>query len=286
MNLHELIEKHDYSGSNYPAHIYGSAPSVSVVKNMDVQGLKIAVGDMPWRGKDLGPFDFWITNNTYFPIPWKSRDYTVVKSSTTLISTACVNGPDGFSDLNNVVIRLKEMITKNEIILYDAQHFKSFKNPCSGQSCCEVYERFQVGLTIQEELSKKFKISGPAYVIGHATVNAIALAILFNCNPIFVHGVELPEFERDYKYYKGWYKISPLGYKTSMGYLKKKMVSQSKKYKTDFSGETRRQLLLDFEAVGKIASLEGIDLFYTSKNSPLNKLIGFTKFNILPSQSE
>jgi hypothetical protein len=286
MNLHELIEKHDYSGSNYPAHIYGSAPSVSVVKKLNIQGLKIAVGDMPWRGKDLGPYDFWVTNNTYFPIPWKSRDFTFVKSCTTLISTACVNGPDGISDLENITTRLKNLIWKNEIILYDAQHFKGFKSSCSGQSCCEVFEKFKVGLSIQEELSNRFKISGPAYKIGHATINAIALAILFNCNPIFVHGVELPEFERDYKYYKGWHKISPSGYKTSLGFLKKKIVSRNRKHRTDFSGQARKQLLLDFEAVGKIASLEGIDLFYTSENTPLHRLKGFTKFNISASQSE
>ena len=286
MNLHELIRKNNYSGSNYPAHIYGSAPSVSVVRHIDIHGLKIAVGDMPWRAKNLGPFDFWMTNNTYFPIPWKSRNFKVLKSSTTLISSACVNGPDAINNFDSAVNRLKEMITKGDIILYDAQHFKNCQNSCAGQPCCEVYKILEPGLSIQEELSAKFKIPHPAYIIGHATINAIALAILFNCNPIFIHGVELPEYERDYKYYKGWYKISPLGHKSVLAQLKKKIVARTKIYRTDFSGEARSQLLLDFESIGKIALSENIKLFCTSKNSPLNELKGYTKLNVTSFQSE
>jgi hypothetical protein len=276
-SLRELINKYSSEPVN-EAHVYGSAKSVIIARKYSINGLKFAVGDMPWRAKDLGPYDFWVTNNTYFPIPWKSKDLKIIKSSKaiTLISTHCANLPSNSKNLTAVEEVLRSLIQNNSLILYDAYHFGGNLKECQSKPCAKLYKIFSPGESIQEELSKKFEISELSYLTGHATLNAIALAILFNCKNIFIHGVELPVTQGSYSYYKQFRKITTLELKMKILLILQRTIPHMKKKPTDFAGEAGDQLLKDFESVGILAASIGANLYVTSPTSPLIKLNGFS----------
>lgn len=280
--LRDLIEK-KRNKTQISAHIYGSGKSVKRVKLLSISGLKIAVGDMPWRAPNLGPYDYWVTNNTYFPIPWRAKDLKIINKSgaLTLISTNCANLPENYKNLMYIQNKLELILSTENIILYDTHHFYGNTDGCIGKACATLNEKFSPGKTIQEELGLKFFMKEIPYLNGYATINALALAILLNCNPIFIHGVELPEFTKDYKYYRNFSKITTLGFKMLVLRIKEMTESNFRKIPSDFSGEARIQLLRDFEAVGSLAESADISIFFTNKESPLNNLPGYKFWNLI-----
>jgi hypothetical protein len=268
------IIKNNITPNQIPAHIYGGAPSVKVSKNFDFNCIKIAVGDMGWRAPNLGPYQYWFTNNTYFPLPWKKKDLNKILNSNaiTFISSSSVNGIKSSENIENVFNNINQIIN-NKIVLYDASHFSGQKcNPIN--NCCKFIDNFRINSTPQEELSKIVNKSKPAYQIGHTVLNSLALAILLNCNPILISGVEFPEVTRNYKYYKNWKNTS--GIKLRIIGLMRQYMPIYNREKTDFAGEFRIKILKDFEEIGLIAKKLNIQIFSTSKTSPINNLSGYS----------
>ena len=282
MNLGEFLEQNTFEHPT-TAQIYASGPSVIVAKHLNLEGLKIAVGDMPWRASNLGPYDYWITNNTYFPLPWKKKHLKIMDKirSKTFISTSCISNVSNKNELQCIVSDLNKMRESKPVIFYNTHHFTDFHSQCSNQSCNTLHNEFLPGPTLQELLANRFNLSEIGYEMGHATLNAIAMAILLNCNPIYIHGVELPASTRKYKHYRNLTRIIKVGFKMRVIIFFERVMPVLADKPSDFSGEVRRQLLDDFRRVGEIASTAGIQLYSTSKLSPLNDITGYKYF--LPS---
>jgi hypothetical protein len=276
MTLSTLIAKNK-NKSQIAAHIFGSGKSVVAANKLKIEGLKIAVGDMPWRAPNLGPYNYWVTNNTYFPIPWRAKDIKIIRKNgaVTLISTVCANLIENYKNPLLVQKKMKLLLESEDIILYDTHHFNGDTDSCAGKPCEILFKNFAPGKTIQEELGAKFNIKHPPYKMGHATTNAIALAILLNCNPIFIHGVELPSTTKAYRYYRNYRKFSTLGFKFRLIRLKEIIESNFRNLPSDFSGEALDQVLKDFQSVGNIAKSAGVPLYFTNKDSPLKNLTGY-----------
>jgi hypothetical protein len=262
-----------------PAHIYGAAPSVRIARKYKFQAIKIAVGDMGWRAPELGPYSYWFTNNTYFPLPWnKTHLKKIAKSkATTFISSTSVCGLDETKNIEDILTYLSEIISRNKIVLYDTSHILGLECTPLG-NCCKFIKKFNINSTPQEELSKLINKAEPAYELGHTVLNSLAFAILLNCNPILISGVEFPEVMKDYKWYKNWKNAN--GLKLRIIILLQQYFPMYNKKKTDFAGEFKIRLLRDFEAIGVIAEKLNIKIYSTSKTSPLNNLPGYSYINL------
>ena len=277
-NLDEFLEKNGQT-RNSIAEIFGSAPTVKIAKKFKKPSTKFAVGDMPWRAPKLGPYDFWITNNTYFPLPWRKKDLKkLIKSkSKVFISSSSVNNLSENEKIEDVLDTLKALQKNYEFIYYDTNHFSDSEESHNNENCCKFTLKFNTGKPIQMKLSEFLGKSGKSYVIGHATINAIALALMLNFKEIYVHGVELPEKMGDYKYYKNW-KFAMPDFKLRITILIQQYIF--KNIKSDFGNENQIKFLEDFQKVGKIADELETPIFVSSSTSPLLKLPGYKYINL------
>jgi hypothetical protein len=272
-NLDEFLEKNSRTRKG-TAQIFGSAPTVKIAKKVKKKSTKFAVGDMPWRAPNLGPYDFWITNNTYFPLPWRNKDLKkLIKSkSKVFISSSSVNNLNENEKIEDVLETLKVLQDSYQFVYYDTNHFSDPKKKHINNNCCGFTLKFKTGKPIQEKLSEFLGESGESYDIGHATINAIALALMLNFEEIYIHGVELPENMGNYKYYKNW-KFALPDFKLRITILIQQYIFRS--MKSDFGNENQIKFLQDFEKVGLIAKGLKTPIFVSSRTSPLLQLPGY-----------
>jgi hypothetical protein len=66
-SLRDLLAKRNIDYSK-PGLVLGSAPTVRRVRSMKFDGVRIGVGDMPWRAPEFGPYDYWVTANQHFEL--------------------------------------------------------------------------------------------------------------------------------------------------------------------------------------------------------------------------
>jgi len=259
------------------AHIFGSAPTVKNSLSIKEKCLKIAVGDMPWRAPEFGPYDYWLTANSYFPIPWRKKDLRIINKNkgVTFINSTCVDNIKNNEQLFEVLEKLR-VIQKdnNRVIFYDQMHFED--KPCNlnnPRPCCMFYKYFNLESTIQEVFSKKFNVEIP-YRLGHQTLSAIALALMLNVKTIYISGVELPSTYKEYRWYKNW--------KFPINDIKLRLIITAQQYLpfynikgTEFSGLARKEVLNGFSNLGIIAQKLNVKIYTTSTTSPLNDLPGY-----------
>jgi len=277
MNYFEDLTKDNTKWGN-AAHIFGSAPTVKNSLLVKEKCIKIAVGDMPWRAPEFGPYDYWLTANSYFPLPWRKKDLKIINRNKgiTFINSTCVDNIKDNKQLSEILETLKEIKNNNsKIIYYDQMHFENklcnLNNPLP---CCVFYEYFNLESTIQEMFARKFNVEIP-YKLGHQTLSAIALALMLDVKSIYISGVELPSTYKEYRWYKNW--------KFPINDLKLRLIITAQQYlpfynkkATDFSGLARNEILDGFSNLGEAAQKMNVKIYTTSKTSPLNQLPGYS----------
>jgi len=270
MKLEDLIvEKSTYFQS--AGLVVGSAPSIKMLKKNIFDGIKIGVGDVPWRAQNLGPFNYWVCANTYFPIPWEPKHRKAIDDTKCkiLIATNVVNNYQ--ENLEGVLSKLEELNRESKFIFFDQKHFGN-KNCKPEAPCCKFYSKLNFQTTIQETINQMFQESdGPAYSIGlTVAIHGYALAILFRLNPIYLIGIELPEKLADYKAYRNW-KMPVEKFRSKMKRLVLQNIPFMPQRNIDFTGR-REEMLEDFRRLSEIASKLGIETISLSKTSPLNQI--------------
>jgi hypothetical protein len=263
------------------AHIFGSAPTVTNSRLVKETCLKIAVGDMPWRAMEFGTYDFWMTANSYYPLPWRKKDLrTIIKNNgVTFINSSCVNNIKNREQLFEILEELKEIQKSfNKIIFYDQTHFKNkLCEPNNPLPCCIFFKYFNLNTTIQESFAGKFNVEIP-FTLGHQTLSAVALALMLNFKSIYISGVELPSTYREYRWHKNW-KFPMDDVKLRLIILAQQYLPIYNKKATDFSGIARNEILNGFLNLGEVAQKSDVKIYTTSISSPLNNLPGYFYIN-------
>ena len=274
-SLCEIIQTHKFNFDK-PAWVIGSSQNLETLSKDRVSGIKIGIGDTPIRAPIFGPYDFWVTANTIYPLPWikKHQDQLKKINSHILFSSVCVNNNEiNLDDVVNSINKLREFTS---VTLYDTRHFRGVL--CQPRdNCCKLFSKLQFGPTIQELLGAKIINKHPAYSTGGTVaLHGLALAVLLNCNPIYLAGIELPEYEKDYKYFKDFYQphLSRIG--MVKRYFRNFFIKVDQH--SVFSGVIRNDILRDFEIIGKIAKSLGITVFVTSQKSTL---LQFNEFKFI-----
>lgn len=270
-SLRELIEANAVNGAK-PALILGSAPSVKAIKKFSFNGVRIGVGDMPVRAPEFGPYDFWVTANSYYPLTWEETHFTDMQNSAkhTLVATMCPTTSN--VSIEKVIDSINTGVRLGFLTVYDQRHFYHESCLPINKLCCILAEKFIDSPSIQEELAALMNSKSPAYGEGSTvTLHGFALAVLLRCNPIFIAGVELPTRIAQYKSYNNWFRH---GEKISSKL--KRLVIQGSFFlgmkSTDFGIAGRENILMDFDSISTIAHKLGINVFSLSKTSPLNGL--------------
>ena len=268
----------------HSALVVGSAPSVKILKLNNYSGIRIGVGDMPWRAPKLGPYDYWVTANTYYPLPWvkKHLRHILKSGSKVLLSSASVaNYPHSAKDL---IDDLGLNGNFSSLIFYDHQHITPHPKIFSSLDCCLFREQLVKDDPIQIQLSRLVGKSGAAYSAGSTVaLHGFAFAVLLKSNPIYIAGVELPSTQSAYKAYKNFKRPDEKFFKKCWRCFKQELKIGNQGI-PDWPSSVREQILRDFQAIANIAHALGIEVYCLSATSPLVNLnhIKLGTFPILP----
>lgn len=271
--LEELLVK-SAERSHKPAWIIGSAKSVAVVKNHDVSGTIIGIGDMPWRDSNLVSYDFWITANSIYPVPWDRKHVEDMRRSKARIVLSSISAESRLFKIDNAKQSLDLLASVADLTIYDPRHFDAkYCQPL--RNCCVFSKNFIHGKSIQELLSERLGSNKPLMYSPGSTValHAYALAVLMKCNPIYFCGVEIPKFQHDYSYHRNW-KMPGESLRSKLNRFRSELSLNNEDRLSPFGGDTFRQILSDFTQIAHSAEILGIRTFVTSATSSLNLVDG------------
>jgi len=254
--------------------ILGSSPSIKSVRDLNFPMVKLAVGDLPARDQKLGPYDFWVSSNGYYPLPQNSRHLRDISKSCKnfLLSPACVQL--NASNMHGVLDELQKIVSDTNIILYDQRHFGN-KECVPRNTCCDFYDHFELGNCIQDLLQLEMS-SAKSYSVSHTvTTHAFAIAVLLKLNPIFIAGVNLPATWKKYKSYRPF--KFPMGIETLKFNFYKLRNPQGQ---TPFAGSALVETLEDFQYIASVADKLGISVYSLNDDSPINRVNKIRKISV------
>jgi hypothetical protein len=284
-NLEKLISSEGFHESR-PALVIGSAPSIKGIKKFEFNGIRIGVGDMPWRAPKLGHYDYWVTANSEFPKPWFDRHFKLLRESRAHILISSVSVADESLKFEDIEPELSRNLNVDWITVFDQRHFGLGHALTENLNCCKFSNFYGAGPAIQDLLSEKSTNFNTCFSEGSTVaLHGYALAVLLNCNPIFIAGVDLPILARDYKSYKNYKRFGET-FRNKIRRLINEFQLEANAVSA-FGNEDRLQILEDFKLIESIASEFGIKSYVLSEKSELNNLAGFTFFDIRnPKKSE
>jgi hypothetical protein len=265
-----------------PALVLGSAPSVKNVRNFPFSGVRIGLGDMPVRAEKLGPYDYWVCANSYYPLPWVPNDRKAIEASKAITLIASMSVIHSNYSKEAKISSFTDALISPNYILYNQKHFNG--NACSEESlCCEISRNLIQGPSIQELLGGMDGSQSAAYGEGSTVaLHGYALAVLLKANPIYIAGVELPIKYKDYRAYRNLFRpnerLSSKVMRIFRDYL-----SITKHRNTDFGEAGQNAILDDFKSIAEIAGKLGIKTFSLSKTSPLNLVTGINFLEVSKS---
>jgi hypothetical protein len=261
--------------------ILGGAPSISNIDYKNFDGIIISMGDVPIRLRDECNVDYWVNANDNFPLPdIHYKTINKAKNTTFLFAHSVLKKPD-YS-----VIRDRLKIKWFD---YDQRHFGG--QPCNDQidsrfhvnerqDCCEHIGQ----TTIQEFLQEKYNTVDHYSSASTVAIHALSLAIILGCKTIYIGGVEIPIYGKDYTYYgvksileilkdeKGGWSPRKLTIKTFFA------VVFNFKIKSVFYPNII-DILNDFEHLNNLCRHNDIKLFNLSEASNLRKIPNFKYLN-------
>ena len=175
----------------------------SVLGEKGLDGILISMGDIPERIRERRQIDYWVAANTQFPRPDKHYDLLNKFKGTTFVFSNSV--------ANATVSIDYQKINKNLRIPwfeFDQRHFNGLG--CDQQidnhfnldleeplNCCQ----YKKEITIQEYLKDTYNLDSHYSSGATVAIHAVALAIILGCKKIYLGGIELPKYEKDYTYY-------------------------------------------------------------------------------------
>lgn len=252
----------------------GTAPNIINFPFKKFKGVIVTIGDGPIRLKNYFKPNFWINSNSIFPIP--DKDYEIINSfnETVFIFSDSV----AYSSLPFDESKVKSKLNV-KWYSFDQRHFKNEK--CKPpKECCRILDSKPGRITLQEVLKEKYKTEGHYSTGSTVAIHGLAYAILMGCNPIIIHGIELPSVTKNYNYSKSI--IADLllvkiqhGITGKIKFLIKFMLNKFGiiNEKTDF-GKSRESIIDDFKYLADVANSKNQKIYILSKTSLLYGIKG------------
>ena len=263
-----------YAGK--PGLVMGSAPSVSITRNLDLDIVKIGVGDLPFRAVNLGPYDFWVSSNGYYPLAHDKKHLSHIRKycRNFLLSPQSLQLVDRANYIKTLDF-INSILPSSNIIIYDQIHFGG-KSCFPKNYCCDFWEYFGNEIPLQDLVSAQYQAENAYRVTHTVATHGLALAVLLKLNPIYIAGIELPATVKDYNYYRWWKNPLPL---MTIRLLIQRIMKP--KLKTDFGGNAATDTLRDFENIARIAQKANISIYCLNKTSILTKVDGIEYLSVI-----
>jgi hypothetical protein len=243
--------------------ILGTSRSVRIFPQ-DFDGIKIAVGDLPFRAPEFGPFDFHISANNVWPDFTNSKfveSFLNLPVKTFIFSTANFSRMDR-GQIKNFLFKLENFNSKR-FIFFDQRHFDN--NACPQlNGCCIAYNELKLTETLQTLVAKEFGLQN--YYAGSHSVffHALALSFLLRPKNIVTFGIDLPFSNFRYKHFKPW-KFPTIN---RTDYLRVLISRKS------FFLVGKDEIFSDLNYFSNLQSFSKSKLYYTNRLSTLSQIHG------------
>jgi hypothetical protein len=243
--------------------ILGTSKSVRLFP-LDFDGLKIAIGDLPYRAPEFGPFDYHVSANNVWP---DFRNSKFVESFLHLPVKTFIFSTANFSRMNkgqikNFFAKLED-IDSERFLFFDQRHFEN--KPCPQLSgCCIAYNELKLKETLQKVVANEFGLQN--YYGGSHSVffHALALSFLLRPKNIVTFGIDFPFSNFGYKHIRPW-KFPTIN---RIDYLRMLLSRKS------FFLVGKNEIFSDLNYFANLQSKSKSNLYYTNKFSTLSQISG------------
>lgn len=262
-----------------PCLVVGPAPTAADFPYASFKGVYLTCGDTPLRMRGLFTPGYWVNANNEFPVPEEHLETINGLPNTVFIFSDSV----AYSHRQIDPEFLRDSL-KVDWFAYDQRHFGG--KPCKDTrlKCCRLLDLYPGRPTLQEFMQRRY--GRPAHYSPGSTVaiHSLAFAILLGCNPIYLQGIELPRFAKDYAYWEpppgadgeaGRVKLSAGNSLKRLGKTLLHKVSgnffRGAAEQSPFFGDLP-EILSDFEYLAELAADNGIKIYNLSPTSTLNEV--------------
>lgn len=252
-----------------PCLVAGLAPNIKNFPYKRFEGVYITMGDGPFRLSKYFKADYWINANSIYPIPEEHLKSINSQKDTVFLfaDSVCYSNRKLYPNFLNDNLEV-------DWYSFDQRHFQG--TPCSPKDhCCQVLDAYPDRKTLQEYIQDEYNEDTHYSSGSTVAVHALALAIYMGCNPIYLHGIEIPLYQDDYKYVedKRADKVSGTNATLKSDNIFKKIRNVLYKYgvlkmKTDFY-HSKDEIISDFRYLVKLAQKNGIEVKILSTTSTL-----------------
>jgi len=280
---------------NRPCVLVGSGPSMGDFDYKRFEGVVVSVGDAIIRGASLFKADYWVSANSWFPIPEARGGYDLriinEFSGTTFIYADSV----AYSDLwENDESKLNDLLHV-DWFCYDQRHHGG--KLCSPpRRCCGLASMRHGRKTIQEVVSELYGVTKKYSNGSTVAIHGLAFAMIMGCNPIYIQGIDIPSSIQPYPYYPSSRADEIMRYVENSIFRESFRSGRSPYHKylfhRMFPSYTKRSQLLyqflkrstrsflpdmseifsDFRYLSNIAAISGQDLYVLNESSSLHTL--------------
>lgn len=259
-----------------PCLVAGTAPTIDGFSFNKFKGICLTMGDGPIRLDKYFQPNYWVNANPVFPIP--ENDFEIINSYKD--SVFIFSDSAAYSDKKFDLDRVKNLI-KIPWFSFDQRHFGGVICKTGYSWCCQMVKIFPHRQTIQEYIQSEFEVAEHYGTGSTVAIHALAFSLIMGCNPIFIQGVELPLYVKDYNYSKN-NKADALILKTQETSLRKlkylirsflvriKLVNKL----SDF-GNSKEDIVKDFSYLAAVAKKNNQKIYILSKTSLLATIDGF-----------
>lgn len=267
--------------------ILGGSPSIEDIQFEKFDGVLISMGDIPVKIKERRQVDYWVNANTLFPKPDKHYDLINKFKGTTLIFSNSVLNSNVSIDYQKI-----NQYLKIPWFEYDQRHFNGLD--CNKQiddrfdidktlNCCQYKKK----TTIQEYLKNIYQTDSHYSSGSTVAIHSLAVAIILGCKEIYLGGIDLPMYEKDYTHY-GSNSSFKLIHEFFLEILRGERTISLKKVLSVLFKINHKSLfypdlpiiLNDFEYLNNLCNSNDIKLFNLNQKSTLNKIHNFNHLDV------
>ena len=176
-----------------PCLVAGTAPTIKDFPYNTFIGVYVTCGDGPIRMKEYFKSDYWVNSNDVFPVPEEHLE--IINS---LVETVFIFADSVVYSRKQIDVEFLRNNLKVKWFSYDQRHFTGNKCIDNDLKCCELLRIYPDRITLQEFIQKKFNKDTHYSSASTVAIHALAFAIILGCSPIYLQGIEIPEYEDQY----------------------------------------------------------------------------------------
>ena len=185
-----------------PAVIVGGSKGIERFPYKDFNGIIISMGDVPLRTNDIFKTDYWVFANAHWIRPWLLRDANAINFINPKMVFVATNA-FAFQPIELIEQQINQSFKniQTDLFYYDQRHFSG--SPCAKgyAGCCRAYKLLGIEHTIQEVTKELFNTEDHFSTGSTVAIQALSIAILMGCSPIYIIGVDIPLLQKDYTYF-------------------------------------------------------------------------------------